>query len=459
MNETMSIAVPRVQGEAEDRPAGFDLMIHQHDLLMTAGETMLKSGLAGHLKNPQAAAMVALKCVELGIPLTQGLSQMYVISGKLACMGQLMLALMFKAGGYVDIKESDGRCDCSVVRGSVEYFASYTRDEAKNAGLYNNPAWNAYESEMLLWRAVARLARRAYPDVIGGLTLPDEAREAESPEANVAGPSVREMLSDPVPDDAVESAANPILTDKERDALLVEPVEEAPISLVEKSPAVLARSAHFARAGELGIDTEPGSEHQAFCRVRYNVASRSDMTEEQHEDMRANLETFASFYQTLGHERLKSLRASLEPYLASVASVDRVEHMSWDMMSKLTSKLVERLLPAKMNSFPEFVMQVLEWDAVRCDKNRLMVRCQELRDQLADEWGGDVAALTRAIDGYLEPYMTDRAVVNSLLERNHLSLATVRRGIIESARKIVEASNEPSSDKEGPEGNGQGQLL
>jgi hypothetical protein len=51
---------------------------------------------------------------------------------------------------------------------------SFSVADAQRAQLWGKNNWKTYPRQVLQWRAAVNLARRAYPDVVGGLYTPDE---------------------------------------------------------------------------------------------------------------------------------------------------------------------------------------------------------------------------------------------------------------------------------------------
>jgi len=58
-------------------------------------------------------------------------------------------------------------------RGEV-YRGEFSIDDATNAGLLGKTNWKGYAPDMLDNRAIARAARKAYPDKLSGVYTPDE---------------------------------------------------------------------------------------------------------------------------------------------------------------------------------------------------------------------------------------------------------------------------------------------
>ena len=146
------------------------------------------------LKNVEDVGMVLLAANDLGIPLTQAMNKLVVQNGRLSMMGELMSALILRDGHSIRWDEANDRTFARVYgrrRGEdLWHSGEFTIDEAVAAGLchYDDDSkivvrsnegkplpWELYTSDMLCWRALARLARRSFSDCLGGVSYtPDE---------------------------------------------------------------------------------------------------------------------------------------------------------------------------------------------------------------------------------------------------------------------------------------------
>lgn len=68
--------------------------------------------------------------------------------------------------------------------------ASFTLDEAKQAGLLGKDNWKSYPADMLRARAAFRLARQVYPDVLANVYSPDELLEIREREMVDVTPTI-----------------------------------------------------------------------------------------------------------------------------------------------------------------------------------------------------------------------------------------------------------------------------
>lgn len=156
-----------------DSPAAWQIMREQ-------GEMAVKSGLLPKaISTPEAAIIVMLKGRELGLPPMQALNSIVVIQGKPTISAEGMAALIFRDHGDNALKF----IETSTTRATVRYQRkswnepqqfSFTMEDAKRAGVTNNPTWNKYPAAMLRARCISAVARLAFPDTIAGMYTPEE---------------------------------------------------------------------------------------------------------------------------------------------------------------------------------------------------------------------------------------------------------------------------------------------
>lgn len=164
-------------------------------------------------KKPQDVAVILLAANDLGIPLTQALTKLYVIKGKVGQEAELMRALIFRDGHEIGVKtETPTSCTVYGRRKDTGQYeeASFTLEEAKVAGLIRSyddtgkvvaadkkDVWRSFTVDMLFARATARLARRLFGDCLGGVSYtPDELGYIEAEPAD-QGPRGRAGETEP----------------------------------------------------------------------------------------------------------------------------------------------------------------------------------------------------------------------------------------------------------------------
>jgi len=137
--------------------------------------------------------LVMQKGHELGIPPTEALASMYVINGRVTLEGEAMLGLIYNSGKCAGIEfeairaeEPDKQGWAVTMRRSdmdVTHREVFTLEDAKRVRVKENGewitldqkfVWKGYPRIMCRWRAIAACARIVFPDIIGGLYLPEE---------------------------------------------------------------------------------------------------------------------------------------------------------------------------------------------------------------------------------------------------------------------------------------------
>lgn len=122
---------------------------------------------------------IAMYAREMGLPIMTSLfGGMQNIQGKITIAPQLMNSMIRKAGHTLDIQSSDIKCTIKGTRKDTgeSNTVSFSIEDAKKAGIYKN-AWEKYPSDMCFARALSRLARRLFPDVIGMAYVEGEIEE------------------------------------------------------------------------------------------------------------------------------------------------------------------------------------------------------------------------------------------------------------------------------------------
>ncbi len=167
---------------------GKDVVVKKEDVetqvqtwqqLRTVAEAMIKTGfLPPTLKTPEQVIMVIMTGRELNVPMMESLRGINVISQKPAVAPQLMLGMINRSGELEDMAIDDnepGQVTVTMKRkGKTAYTVSFGENEAKMMGLLYKDNYKKQPMNMYKWRAISACARVVFPDVIGGLYLPEE---------------------------------------------------------------------------------------------------------------------------------------------------------------------------------------------------------------------------------------------------------------------------------------------
>ena len=167
-----------------------------------------KSGLMPKGCNtPEAVAVAIQGGLEIGLSPFQAVQSIAVINGRPSIFGDAALGLCMASGQVENIHEERLRDDkghvigarCTIRRKGIEnpIVQEFTMDDAKRAKLAGKSGpWSEYPSRMLQMRARGFALRDAFPDVLKGLYLAEEAQDIQEPTAYDQGAqSLRDRLS------------------------------------------------------------------------------------------------------------------------------------------------------------------------------------------------------------------------------------------------------------------------
>jgi hypothetical protein len=106
---------------------------------------------------------------------------MYFINGKVELTANTMNYLI-RAAGHSIVKDPKSNDKICILHGKRKdnadtWVASFSIEDAKKAGIYRNN-WEKYTEDYLFARALTRLARQLFPDVIKGCYVEGEITEA-----------------------------------------------------------------------------------------------------------------------------------------------------------------------------------------------------------------------------------------------------------------------------------------
>ena len=149
------------------------------DLVMRQAEVLSASRIVAAAYRGRSADIVAagLAGRAFGWDVMASMRNFHVIEGSASMKPEAMLGLVRQAGHSVTIENESGiataigkRCDTG-----DEHTASFTLRDAEAAGLAGKKNWKQYEESMLTWRAVSKLCRNLFSDVVlGAGYVPEE---------------------------------------------------------------------------------------------------------------------------------------------------------------------------------------------------------------------------------------------------------------------------------------------
>lgn len=172
------------------------------------GEFAKKSGVLPANCNQYQAAAIVQTGRELGLAPMQSIRSMCFVNGRLTMSVQLQLALSKNKGvKIIGLNESEDGCTVTMERDGEKITCSFTKEDAKKAGLDTKDNWKKYGKQMFRWRAIGDALRLIAPDLVMGLLDPIEAASIDAPvEAKLVEAEVVDPVAVPPPPAAVETA-------------------------------------------------------------------------------------------------------------------------------------------------------------------------------------------------------------------------------------------------------------
>lgn len=148
-------------------PSEHELMVFQ-----TMAKQAVGSKLYRGIGDEFAVMTIMLAARELDIPPMAALNGgINIINGKTEIAARMMGALIMRRGHTIRVESSTPeQCTLVGIRADngEKHRETFTYEEAKNAGLIKDGGgWKKWPKDMCYARALSRLARRLFPDVIG----------------------------------------------------------------------------------------------------------------------------------------------------------------------------------------------------------------------------------------------------------------------------------------------------
>lgn len=110
---------------------------------------------------------------------------MYFVNGKVELSANSMNYLV-RSKGHSITKDQKSTKECCILHGKRadngdDWTVNFSIEDAKKAGIYKN-VWLTYPEDMLFARALSRLARQLFPDVIKGCYVEGEISQSFTPD-------------------------------------------------------------------------------------------------------------------------------------------------------------------------------------------------------------------------------------------------------------------------------------
>ena len=165
-------------------------------VLQVIADNASKSGLYAGVGSQQKILMVLLAAREMGVPPMQALNgRLWNIQGKIEISSRLMSSMIRRAGHSINIIQCDSKT--CILEGKRKdngdiFKSEFSIEDANKAGLSGRDVWKKYTEDMLYSRALSRLARRLFADVIGTAYVEGEIRDVEVEVINKNQPIIEE---------------------------------------------------------------------------------------------------------------------------------------------------------------------------------------------------------------------------------------------------------------------------
>lgn len=165
-------------------------------------DTLVKSRyLPAHIQSKDQMVAIILRARDLGVSVTLAINHFYVVYNKVGIEAQGQLAIIrskvpdFK---FKTLTEDNTRAVVEATRGGQTERFSFTIEEAKALGLADNPKkpqWQTQRANMLWCRAVTKMGRRMFSDVLLGMAATPDDLEIEA-EAERSRPKMKDVVSE-----------------------------------------------------------------------------------------------------------------------------------------------------------------------------------------------------------------------------------------------------------------------
>lgn len=160
------------------------------DLVMRQATVLASSRIVPAAYRNREADIVAagLAGRAFGWDVMASMRNFHVIEGSASMKPEAMLGLVRQAGHSVTIEMGDGSATAIGKRidSGDEHTATFTLQDAEDAGLAGKKNWKQYQDAMLQWRAVSKLCRALFSDVVlGAGYVPEELGADVGPEGDV----------------------------------------------------------------------------------------------------------------------------------------------------------------------------------------------------------------------------------------------------------------------------------
>ncbi len=167
------------------------------------GGAINESGMFGCNK-PEQGIIIALQCIAENKPPLEMAKNYHLVKGKLTKRADSMLADFKRSGGKIkwgDIKNREVQSGTFTDPDGNVYDVSYSIDDAKAAGVYNNKAdtpWQKTPAAMMRARLVSETLRAIAPEIVTGVYTPEEAAQFDDVQPAQSKPELKPAQAEPL---------------------------------------------------------------------------------------------------------------------------------------------------------------------------------------------------------------------------------------------------------------------
>lgn len=160
----------------------FDEQKQKLNVFKELAQAAIKSGSYGNM-TIETATNLMLSAADLGVSPMKALNgAFHIVKGKIVMAGHLISDRIRSAGHSIKVTEhTREKCVIIGVRkdNGDSYKSEFDVEDAKMAGLLGSDAWKKYPKDMLYNRAISRLGRVLFSDVVGACYSEDEKHDIE----------------------------------------------------------------------------------------------------------------------------------------------------------------------------------------------------------------------------------------------------------------------------------------
>lgn len=173
-----------------------------------AGVFFRSGAIPKYIANAEQLIVVLQTGKEMGLYPMEAINNLYIVNGRVAMQGALMLARLHQFGVKLEWLEETEKIAKVKFTGldRPDYTASFTIEEASKGGLLNKQGpWHQYPKNMLRWRALAFGTRIYCPEILQGMHTVEEMGGVELEKEKPAEP----LAPKPVEGKVVEAPKEP----------------------------------------------------------------------------------------------------------------------------------------------------------------------------------------------------------------------------------------------------------